>query len=100
MKFELASVLRKKNAERMALRRLPPNLIKLETHKLLTSTIDLNNLLCELLNTPEYNTIFNELIEKINFEFDKVKRANPETIYEYLLMGSKSWNIFSKISMI
>jgi len=96
MKFELASVLRKKNAERMALRRLPPNLIKLETHKLLTSTIDLNNLLCELLNTPEYNTIFNELIEKINFEFDKVKRANPETIYEYLLMGSKSWNIFFK----
>ena len=96
MKFELASVLRKKNAERMALRRLPPNLIKLETHKLLSSTINLNNVLCELLNTPEYNTIFNELIKKINFEFDKVKTANPETIYEYLLMGSKSWNIFFK----
>jgi hypothetical protein len=96
MKFELASVLRKKNAERMALRRLPPNLIKLETHKLLTSTINLNNLLCELLNTHEYNIIFNQLIEKINFEFDKVKTANPETIYEYLLMGSKSWNIFFK----
>jgi hypothetical protein len=80
----------------MALRRLPPNLIKLETHKLLSSTINLNNVLCELLNTPEYNTIFNELIKKINFEFDKVKTANPETIYEYLLMGSKSWNIFFK----
>jgi hypothetical protein len=96
MKFELASVLRKKNAERMALRRLPPNLIKLETHKLLKSTINLNNVLCELLNTHEYNIIFNQLIEKINFEFDKVKTANPETIYEYLLMGSKSWNIFFK----
>ena len=96
MKFELASLLRQKNAKRMALRRLPPNLIKLETHKLLTNTININNLLCKLLITDEYNYIFNELLKSINLEFDKAKLENPETIYEYLLMGSKSWHTFFK----
>lgn len=94
--YDVKSVSRKKNSERMRIRRLPPNMIKLETHKLLKDTINLNNLQNKLLNTPEYNEILNDTIQNINLIFEEAKRLNPEIDYNYFIAGSRSWNRFFK----
>jgi hypothetical protein len=94
--FTKKSASRKKNSERMRIRRLPPNMIKLETHKLLKDTIKLNELQDKLLNTPEYNEILNDTIKNINLIFEEAKRLNPAIDYNYFIAGSRAWNRFFK----
>jgi hypothetical protein len=94
--YEKKSVSRKKNSERMRIRKLPPNMIKLETHKLLKDTINLNNLQNKLLNTPEYNEILNDTIQNINLIFEEAKRSKSGIEYNYFIAGARSWNRFFK----
>jgi len=94
--FDKKSANRKKNSERMRIRRLPPNMIKLETHKLLKDTINLNNLQNKLLNTPEYNEILNDTIKNINLIFEEAKRLNSAIDYNYFIAGARAWNRFFK----
>ena len=94
--YDKKSLSRKKNVERIRIRKLPPNMIKLDTHKLLKNTINFNNLLNNLLNTHEFNNLLNELIKNINLIFEMVKQSNPETEYNYFIAGARSWNRFFK----
>ena len=94
--YDKKSVNRKKNSERMRIRRLPPNMIKLDTHKLLKDTINLNNLQNKLLNTPEYNEILNDTIQNINLIFEEAKRLKSGIEYNYFIAGARSWNRFFK----
>jgi hypothetical protein len=94
--YDKKSVSRRKNSERMRIRRLPPNMIKLETHKLLKDTINLNNLQNKILNTPEYNEILNDTIHNINLIFEEAKRSKPGIDYNYFIAGARSWNRFFK----
>lgn len=94
--YDKKSVNRKKNSERMRIRRLPPNMIKLDTHKLLKDTINLNNLQNKLLNTPEYNEILNDTILNINLIFEEAKRLKSGIEYNYFIAGARSWNRFFK----
>ena len=94
--FDKKSIIRKKNSERMRIRKLPPNMIKLETHKLLKDTINLNNLQNKLLNTPEYNEILNDTIQNINLIFEEAKRLKSGIEYNYFIAGARSWNRFFK----
>jgi hypothetical protein len=94
--YDKKSINRKKNSERMRIRRLPPNMIKLDTHKLLKDTINLNNLQNKLLNTPEYNEILNDTIQNINLIFEEAKRLKSGIEYNYFIAGARSWNRFFK----
>ena len=94
--YEKSSYKRKSHVEQKRIRKLPPNMIKLDTHKLLKNTIDLNNLQNKLLNTPEYNDMLNYIISNINAIFDAAKQSNPETEYNYFIAGARSWNRFFK----
>ena len=94
--YEKSSYKRKSHVEQKRIRKLPPNMIKLDTHKLLKNTIDLNNLQNKLLNTPEYNDKLNNIISNINAIFDAAKQSNPETEYNYFIAGARSWNRFFK----
>jgi hypothetical protein len=94
--YDKKSINRKKNSERMRIRRLPPNMIKLDTHKLLKDTINLNNLQNKLLNTPEYNEILNDTIQNINLIFEEAKRLKFGIEYNYFIAGARSWNRFFK----
>jgi hypothetical protein len=92
--FESRSISRRKYTEKKLIKKLPPNMIKRETHKLLEDTINVNNILSSLLDTPEYNYLFNSLIIKINSIFDEKNRLNAEMKYNYCIGGSRAWNNF------
>jgi hypothetical protein len=94
--YDKSSYKRRSYVEKQRIRKLPPNMIKLDTHKLLKTTIDLNNLQNKLLNTPEYNDILNNIITNINAIFETAKGLNPETEYNYFIAGARSWNRFFK----
>jgi hypothetical protein len=94
--YEIGSLRRKRFSDMMKTRKLPPNMVKLDTHKLLKDTITLNNLQNKLLNTPEYNEILNDVIKNINLIFETVKQSNPGTEYNYFIAGSRAWNSFFK----
>ena len=95
-KFETASLRRKRFVDMQKIRKLPPNMIKLDTHKLLKETINLNNLQNKLLNTPEYNNLYNDVIKNINLIFETTKQSNPGTEYNYFIAGARAWNNFFK----
>lgn len=96
IEFEFRSISRRKYTEKRIIRKLPQNMIKRETHKLLENKINENNILSSLLDTPEYNYLFNDLINKINSIFDDKKYLHPEMKYNYFIGGSKAWNNFFK----
>jgi hypothetical protein len=92
--FEIGSITRRKYTEKRLIRKLPPNMIKRETHKLLENAININNILSSLLDTPEYNNLFNILINKINLIFDEKNSGNSEMKYNYFIGGGRAWNNF------
>jgi len=94
--YTKSSFTRRHNSSMAMRRKLPPNLIKLETHKLLKETINFNNFFNKLLDTPEYNLEFNNLVRNINSEFDEFKRTNLDMNYDYFIGGARCWNRFFK----
>jgi|694.fasta_scaffold16163_8 hypothetical protein len=94
--YDKSSFKRRTHVEKKRIRKLPPNMIKLDTHRLLKTTIDLNNLQNKILNTPEYNDILNNIISNINAIFETAKQSNAETEYNYFIAGARSWNRFFK----
>ena len=93
---EKKSLIRSINSKRARSSTYPQHMKKIDTHSALNDKINEQKILNELLNSDEYNELFNNFILEVNDEIDKYIEQYDNVKYNYFIGGSRSWNNFFK----